>query len=105
MPRQSSTSQIAFGSASSLHCPKLTFFPSSWAGRRRTYGARAGKILVPRTVTTMLRTSFRRHSAVALLGLAALSACRDRTPEPDSSLSQDLAMAQRPGQTTTEFND
>src|SRR5258708_36267412 len=53
----------------------------------------------------MPRTSFRRHFAAALLALAALSACRERAPAPDSSLSQDLAMAQRPGHAPTVVND
>src|SRR5258707_13439025 len=50
-------------------------------------------------------TSFRCHSAAALLALAALSGCRERGPAPASSLSQDLAMAERPGPAPSVFND
>jgi hypothetical protein len=48
-----------------------------------------------------------RRSFVPLLASALFVACRDRTPAPpsDSSLAQDLALAQRPGPGPTVFND
>lgn len=54
----------------------------------------------------MLARSPRRVAAIALAALA-LASCRDKTPTPavDSSLSQDLAMAQRADVMPTVFND
>ena len=54
----------------------------------------------------MLVRSPRRAATLALAALA-LAGCRDKTPTPavDSSLSQDLAMAQRADVMPTVFND
>jgi hypothetical protein len=48
-----------------------------------------------------------RRSLISVAALALLAGCRDRSPAPatDSSLAQDLAMAQRPGAAPSVFND
>jgi hypothetical protein len=50
---------------------------------------------------------FVRPSLAPLAALALLAGCRDRAPQAsaDSSLTQDLAMAQRPGTGPVVFND
>lgn len=52
-------------------------------------------------------TSLARRSLAPLVALTLLAGCRDRTPAPavDSSLAQDLALAQRPGSDPMVFND
>lgn len=56
--------------------------------------------------TVLLPFRFPRRAFLVALAATLLSACRDKAPEPaDSSLVQDLAMAQRPGVAQPEFND
>ena len=53
-------------------------------------------------------TRIARRSLVPLAALALFAGCRDRAtsaPPVDSSLTQDLAMAQRPGSGPAVFND
>jgi hypothetical protein len=50
---------------------------------------------------------FARRSRAPLVALTLLASCRERAPQAsvDSSLAQDLAMAQRPGTAPAVFND
>jgi hypothetical protein len=52
-------------------------------------------------------TRFARRALAPLAALALLASCRERAPQAsvDSSLAQDLAMAQRPGTAPAVFND
>ncbi len=52
-------------------------------------------------------TRFARRALVPAAALLLAAGCRDRTPSPpaDSSLAQDLALAQRPGAGPVVFND
>lgn len=68
----------------------------------------ASNLAVPLLETRMHDIARRTRLLIAPLAvLVLLGGCRDRTPAPaaDSSLAQDLAMAQRPGPGPEIFND